>query len=107
MLFIFRWRVFLTNIAISPERTVSVVLAACALHNMLRVKFPSYTNALLDLENEITHEVTPGSWRSDAILEDVPPLRGNNSLFSAKTQRDELCDYVNGVGAVAWQDNMV
>ena len=98
---------FLTNILITPERAELVVLAACALHNLLRTKMPSYTNSLLDTESEETHEVTPGVWRNDGEMQGLDPLAGNTSLFCAKRQREELCDYFNGIGAVEWQDRMV
>ena len=92
---------------ISPERAVKVVFAACALHNMLHYKFPSYTNNLLDREDEVTHNLIPGAWRSDGTLRDVGPLHGNTSLAAAKRQRDELCSFVNGPGAVSWQGRMI
>lgn len=92
---------------ISPDKAQDVVLAACALHNYLRTKLPSYTNSLLDHEDEHTHVVVPGEWRKDAAMNNIPPLRGNTSLATAKRQRDRLCAYVNGVGAVEWQDRIV
>jgi hypothetical protein len=67
------------------------------------MKLPSYTNSLLDQEHDETHEVIPGEWQRDGILQSVGPLRGNTSLVAAKRQRDHLCDYVNGTGAVPWQ----
>ena len=105
---LYRWRVFLTNMAISPERAETVILADCALHNFLRNRLPSYTDNLLDKEDEITHKVTPGVWREQvAALQDVGPLHGNTSLGQAKKQREALCLFVNGPGAVPWQDAMV
>ena len=101
-----RWRVFLTHIGISTERAVDVVIAACTLHNYLRSKLPHFTNNLLDRE-EADHSFTLGSWRSDHTLESVKGLHGNTSLDIAKKQRDNLCNFVNGVGAVPWQDKMI
>lgn len=102
--FVYRWRVFLTNMLITPERAEDVVLAACAVHNFLRKKLPSYTNSLLDQEDEDTHVIIPGEWRRDGVLPSIPPLRGNTAMLAAKRQRDYLCEYVNGTGAVSWQD---
>lgn len=101
-----RWRLFLSNILISPERATKAVLAACAVHNYLRTKLPTYTNSLLDRENE-QHEFIPGAWRAECNLDDVDPLQGNHNRMCAKRQREELCDYVNGVGSVPWQDRMI
>ena len=82
------------------------MLAACSLHNYLRSKLPSYTNSLLDKETD-DHRVIPGAWRSDRSLENVEPLHGNNATMSAKRQREELCEFVNDIGAVPWQDRMI
>ena len=90
--------------AITPERAKIVVLAACALHNFLRNKLPRYTNVLLDREDENTHQVTPGSWRRDRTMEGLQKLPGNTSMMLAKRQRDTLLEFVNGIGAVSWQD---
>ena len=46
-----RWRVLLTHMLITPERAELVVLASCALHNMLRTRLPTYTNGLVDRED--------------------------------------------------------
>ena len=97
----------LSNIAVTPDRAQEIVLAACALHNFLRHKFPSYTNCLLDREDDVNHEFVPGTWRSEGTLESVDPLHGNTSNGAAKKQREYLCDYVNGPGAVSWQDRVV
>ena len=97
----------MTHISITPERAVDVVMAACAMHNYLRTKLPSYTNNLLDQEDEATHEIIPGAWRQQGNLRGLVPMRGNTSLAAAKRQRDAICNYINGVGAVAWQDRMI
>ena len=107
IVYLIRWRVFLTNILIGPDRAESCVLAACAMHNMLRTKMPSYTNTLLDIESPETHEVIPGVWRNESTLQSIDALHGNTSLQCAKRQRNQLCEFVNGVGAVPWQDRMV
>lgn len=98
---------FLGNIGIDHEKVPDVVLAACALHNFLRTKLPTYTNNLLDQEDPETHVVVPGAWRADSNLEDLDNLRGNTSTAEAKRQREILRDYVNGPGAVSWQDRMI
>ena len=92
---------------ISTDRAIDVVLAGCALHNFMRTRLPVYTNHLLDKEVDETHEVIPGQWRQQGTTEKVPNLRGNTSLACAKHQRDVLCDFVNGPGAVPWQDRMI
>lgn len=101
-----RFRVFLTKIALEPAKVVMLVQAACALHNMLREKTGS--TAGMDLENPITHEVTPGAWRSDAVLQQATVPAGTNTTARAKAQREYLVKYFNSeVGSVPWQDGMI
>ena len=92
---------------ITPERAIDVVMAACALHNFLRTRLPVFTNNLLDREEPGTHSIIPGQWRQDAEMEDVAALRGNTATFLAKRQREKICEFVNGTGAVPWQDRMI
>ena len=83
-----------------------LVQAACALHNMLREK--TGPTAGMDLENPITHEVTPGAWRSDAVLQQATVPAGTNTTARAKAQREYLVKYFNSeVGSVPWQDGMI
>lgn len=102
-----RWRVLLSHMLITPERAELIVLACCALHNFLRTRLPTFTNHLLDREDEESHEVIPGAWRLDENLMNLAVLRGRNASKAAKAQREYLCAWVNGPGAVAWQDRMV
>ena len=84
-----------------------MVLAACSLHNFLRAKLPAYTNPLLDREDHETHQITPGAWRRDKAMEGLNKLPGNTSMLLAKRQRETICDFVNGIGAVPWQDEIL
>ena len=103
-----RFRVLLQPMLIRPERAEKVVMATCALHNFLRVKSPTTSQHLMDIEDENTHELQPGLRQTDATLEDVAAMRGNNATKAAKGQRDYICKYFNSpVGSVSWQDNMV
>ena len=97
----------MTPMSITPERAETVVLAACSLHNYLRAKLPAYTNALLDREDDQTHQITPGAWRRDKTMDGLKKLPGNTAMLLAKRQRETICEFVNGVGAVPWQDRMV
>ena len=71
-------------------------LACCALHKFLRNRLPTYTNNLLDAEDEVSHDVTPGEWRNDAHMISLEVMRGANMTNVAKAQRDYLCEWVNG-----------
>jgi hypothetical protein len=92
---------------ITPERAELVVLSGCVLHNFLRIRFPAYTNHLLDREDAETHEIIPGAWRDDEAMQSIEAMHGNNNLRAAKAQREYLSSYVNSIGAVSWQDRMI
>ena len=80
-----RFRVFLTKISLEPNNVVKIVLASCALHNMLCDKI-GISSGLLDHEHPETHKVTPGSWREDVQQASLPV--GTNVTSRAKAQRE-------------------
>jgi hypothetical protein len=110
-----RFRVFMTPIALEPEKVEKVILASCALHNYLRNRCSSrqtYTPpGFVDTENETTHNVTPGDWRAECDLSNFLPFvqQGSNTYSkTSKDIRDEFCAYFNSAsGAVSWQNAMI
>jgi len=63
----------------------------------------------LDQEDIFTGTVRPGDWRN-ANPRGIRPLAnqgGNRHAVTALEQRNKLCEYFNGVGAVPWQEKMV
>ena len=107
-----RFRVFLTTIALSPEKVTKVVLCACALHNFL-IRHQSARHVYsppdaVDNENPVSHTLIPGAWRSSTTLSQVTRCRSTNVTLAAKAVRETLKDYCNSAhGEVAWQHNMV
>ena len=86
---------------ISPDRVEAVVMCACILHNILRVKMQSPAEG--DIEDPITGEVIPASWRSDLPLSQVSG-RSARSTQAAKELRDHLKNYfVSEAGSLPWQ----
>ena len=84
-----------------PDRVESVVMAACILHNVIRSQIP--THGEVDEEDPDTHEVIPGSWRSDLPLSQVS-MSSARATQAAKQHRDHLRDYFNSdAGSVPWQ----
>jgi hypothetical protein len=103
-----RFRIFLKPMLLSPERAELVVLASCALHNLLRVRYPHAMSRFMDFEDPVTHELTLGQWRSDETMQQLNVMKGNNATKAAKAQREYICKYLNSpVGRVEWQDRMV
>jgi hypothetical protein len=93
---------------VTPENAQSIVVACCTLHNLLRVRYPQMTNALVDREDPQTHHVYPGQWRQrrKALVADLENMRGNNATKEAKALRDYMKGYFHTVGRVPWQDAM-
>lgn len=90
-----------------PDNVTKIVQACCVLHNILRTKYPTMNNRLVDSENPVTHCVLPGAWRDEAALTAIQSLRGNNASKRAKAQREYLKKFYNGPGSVPWQDKMI
>ena len=102
-----RFRVLLTTMQQDPKTAELIVTACCCLHNLMRVRYPSIQNAVLDREND-NHQLVPGEWRNDADLTDLEPLTGNQATVRAKGQRGYLKHYyASPAGSVPWQLNMI
>ena len=103
-----RFQVLLTTMRQEPETVATIVLACCCLHNLMRLRYPSLQNAVLDQE-DANHNVIPGAWRQNANMHDMENVcQGNRTTRSAKSQRLYLKHYYNSpVGAVPWQRNMI
>jgi len=103
-----RFGCLLTSLRQKPETVVSMVMSCCCLHNLMRLRYPTLQNAVVDDEN-VAHQVIPGAWRDDAHLDDMDIQRGGNfTTREAKKQRLYLKHYYNSpVGAVPWQNQMI
>lgn len=103
-----RFRVFLTTIKLSNEKVVTLILAACCLHNfMVETNKHSYLSAQ-DIENTDQYTITAGTWRNDPMLTGLSTSSDRNPAQIAKQQRKELTDYfMSNFGSVPWQDYMV
>ena len=62
-----RFRVFMTPIALAPEKVEAIVMACCSLHNFLRESSASrlvyMPQRSIDTEDSITHDINLGEWR--------------------------------------------
>ena len=103
-----RFRCLFSSLAQDPEMVKTMVLACVCLHNLMRVKYPTAQNDVIDHEDAY-HQVIPGAWRQDAQLGDMDEvIPGNLETKEAKWQRLELKHYYNSpAGALAWQDRMI
>ena len=102
-----RFRVFHTAISLHPDNAEAVVIGACVLHNLLRSR-NLMANTVGDTENPEIHEIIEGTWRVDRIIgQQLPRPVGRKHTQGAIEQRNYLREYVNGSGAVPWQDKMI
>ncbi|XP_064647727.1 uncharacterized protein LOC135500082 [Lineus longissimus] len=108
-----RFRVFLSPELLSPEKVQLIILAACALHNFLRVTNTNryFPPSSVDREDMNLGVIVKGDWRdvkkSEEAYEDITCQAGNRYAKDPQAQKNELCRYVNGIGKVPWQDKFL
>lgn len=103
-----RFQIFKTKIPLNISTTKLLTLAACVLHNLLRLKVSSrYIPAgSLDREDKRTGEIRTGDWRdyrNGFVNFKKTPYKSANV---AKEVQKRFCTYFNTVGAVSWQNKM-
>ena len=91
-----------------PKSAQTITLSCVCLHNLMRLRYPSLQNAVLDQEDG-QHGVVAGAWRNGLDIQLVDDnVRGNRATNAAKLQREYLKEYINSpAGAVPWQNNMI
>ena len=108
-----RFRVFHSRINLwSTAKVNKVILAGVVLHNMLcEMSRHSYIPTdFADQEDPITGEINPGIWRSqvpESFGDHSPVLPGCRGTRQAEKYRDVIRDFINGPGALPWQDNVL
>ena len=102
-----RFRVFLSAICLRPEKVDAIVLASCALHNMLRTVAPNRYTVVTDDNQD--GRATPGTAATaNANLPQARVSGRRSSTQAAKQYRDVLCDYFSSPqGSVEWQESMI
>lgn len=109
-----RWRVLRGRMMVGPQVAQQVVLAVCVLYNFLTkpeevcsTYLPPGMADTADSDGRITN----GSWRLDSSPKESwqsLPQQGNRGhCVSAKEVRDNCRDFFNGIGRVAWQNDMI
>jgi hypothetical protein len=102
-----RFRCLLTTLQVIPETVSSLTLACICLHNLMRIRYPGMQNADLDRETP-EHTVIPGEWRTDSLMQDLADTRGaTRAAKEYKENRIKMMHYLNGIGSVPWQWDMV
>lgn len=89
-----KFRIFRREIEMLPAGAEKVVLAAAALHNMLRRECGKTYMPTRILDHEIEDGArVPGRWRSEVQLDDIERSRTRNASEEAKALRELLGDY--------------
>lgn len=98
-----RFRVFLSTIALAPEKVEIIVLAACCLHNYLvQHSVATYTSQLSSDNTGATSSLS-NRFELTALQKGYQ----RNASWKAKYQRDGLKTYFVTDGAVPWQESMI
>jgi len=102
-----RFQILLSTMRHKPENVRTLVTACILLHNLMRTRYPSLGNNLVDYE-DANHQIIPGEWRRGRNLTDLKRCRGNRLTLAGQSQRLLLKHYINSpVGSVPWQRQMV
>lgn len=102
-----RFRCMLTAMPQTTDCVRKIIQASVVLHNLMRIRYPRLQNNVADREDE-DHNFIPGAWRTAEVEEQLQaPQVGGRASREAKRQRLYLQQYVNTVGAVPWQNNML
>jgi hypothetical protein len=105
-----RWRIYHKPIPLKLSCVKKVVLATCALHNLLRSQISTrhiYTPTnLIDIENPYNGIITEGEWRQTNTIyfQNLTKLSSNMYSSDSKIIRDHFCNYFNTDGAISWQN---
>ncbi|XP_068121714.1 putative nuclease HARBI1 [Hyperolius riggenbachi] len=105
-----RFRVLHTAINLRMDKIDVVVYACCMLHNFLRRRhgLQYMPPNSVDQEDLELGTVIPGEWRNQHTpLTELQTAAPRNPTLSAKENRDQYLNYVNGAGSVPWQHRMV
>lgn len=98
-----RFRVLLHPMCLRPAKVDAVVLACCALHNMLRTLAPSKYGGPQD-----DYNATGTNQGSSSTIPGARVGGRRSATNAAKEMRQYLCNYfMSPQGSVSWQDEMV
>lgn len=92
-----RFRILLNTINLTPQKAKTITLACIALHNFLLTNCPKNYD-FINENNEPNDRFR--------YVYALSQQSGNRSSRSALDNRQEFVEYVNGIGAVPWQDDL-
>lgn len=103
-----RFQILASKMNHLPSTARLIVKTCCILHNLMRMRYPSMNNALVDQAEKLNNPVL-GAWRRGLNLYDTVIVTGNNTQNKeGKKTRNLLKHWCNSeVGSVPWQDRMI
>lgn len=75
----YRFWCLLSTSLLYPQRVESVILACRGLHNLMRIRYPTYHANLVHKEDPASHIVRPGTWQENNPLLALESLPHNTS----------------------------
>ena len=94
------------HVIASEQNAVRYFQACCCLHNFLRTENDKlYFNADTDIDDKGELIITDKANVLDQ-LRSVRDEKNNHPVVAATRSRELLCEFVNGVGAVSWQNDI-
>ena len=92
----------------SPSTVRLIVKTCCVLHNLMRIRYPTMQNALVDNEDD-RGNLVEGEWRLDRNMEDTQNVQAHNvANREGKKFRNTIKHWCSSpAGSVPWQDRMV
>lgn len=103
-----RFQIMLTIMRHLPSTIRLIVTSAMVLHNLMRIRYPTMQNNLVDREDP-NHNIIPGAWRQHHNLvhteKTIVPNADNREGKKLRNLLKHWCS--SEAGSVPWQDNMV
>ncbi|XP_063950919.1 uncharacterized protein LOC129254223 [Lytechinus pictus] len=80
-----RWQVLLSTMQQAPSVVQDIIECCVCLHNLMRERYPTLQNTLLDQEDD-EHNMQPGEWRQEVNMHDIQQIVGDT--VAGKKQRE-------------------
>ena len=103
-----RWQILLRTMQQASDNVRLIVEACVCLHNLMRMRYSTLQNSVLDTEDE-NHQIIPGIWRDAGLMHALKKIKGaTRANTSGKQQQEYLQHYFSSpAGSVPWQNNMI
>lgn len=98
------WRRLRTDVIASRENACRYFRAICCMHNFCRMEVDHRQHANAETFDDDGELIIGGLGKLQPMSDQRKNTKDNHPSHSTSHQRQLLCDFVNGVGAVPWQE---